>query len=131
MLNISRKELGNVNLSENKEKDNKKVVKDFMNKVNAINKKSTLEPIIENQGRVADVGLWNIEEEVEGPQSSSLIRRKSTKNSNVKKDEKKEEKKEEEDKKEEKKDDKWKFSKDELYERKKKMLKDKSNFQKK
>ena len=93
MLNISRKELGNVNLSENKEKDNKKVVKDFMNKVNAINKKSTLEPIIENQGRVADVGLWNIEEEVEGPQSSSLIRRKSTKNSNVKKDEKKEEKK--------------------------------------
>ena len=131
MLNISRKELGNVNLSENKEKDNKKVVKDFMNKVNAINKKSTLEPIIENQGRVADVGLWNIEEEVEGPQSSSLIRRKSTKNSNVKKDEKKEEKKEEEDKKEERKDDKWKFSKDELYERKKKMLKDKSNFQKK
>ncbi len=129
MLNISRKELGNVNLNENK--DNKKVVKDFMSKVNSINRKSTLEPIIENKGRVADVGLWNIEEEVEGPQSSSLIRRKSTKNNNVKKEEKKEEKKDDEDKKEEKKDDKWKFSKDELYERKKKMLKDKSNFQKK
>ena len=129
MLNISRKELGNVNLNENK--DNKKVVKDFMSKVNAINRKSTLEPIIENKGRVADVGLWNIEEEVEGPQSSSLIRRKSTKNNNIKKEEKKEEKKDDEDKKEEKKDDKWKFSKDELYERKKKMLKDKSNFQKK
>jgi hypothetical protein len=129
MLNISRKELGNVNLNENK--DNKKVVKDFMSKVNSINRKSTLEPIIENKGRVADVGLWNIEEEVEGPQSSSLIRRKSTKNNNIKKEEKKEEKKDDEDKKEEKKDDKWKFSKDELYERKKKMLKDKSNFQKK
>ena len=90
MLNISRKELGNVNLNENK--DNKKVVKDFMSKVNSINRKSTLEPIIENKGRVADVGLWNIEEEVEGPQSSSLIRRKSTKNNNVKKEEKKEEK---------------------------------------
>ena len=131
MLNISRKELGNVNLNENKDKDNKKVVKDFMSKVNSINRKSTLEPIIENKGRVADVGLWNIEEEVEGPQSSSLIRRKSTKNNNIKKEEKKEEKKDDEDKKEEKKDDKWKFSKDELYERKKKMLKDKSNFQKK
>ena len=129
MLNISRKELGNVNLNENK--DNKKVVKDFMSKVNSINRKSTLEPIIENKGRIADVGLWNIEEEVEGPQSSSLIRRKSTKNNNIKKEEKKEEKKDDEDKKEEKKDDKWKFSKDELYERKKKMLKDKSNFQKK
>ena len=129
MLNISRKELGNVNLNENK--DNKKVVKDFMSKVNSINRKSTLEPIIENKGRDADVGLWNIEEKVEGPQSSSLIRRKSTKNNNVMKEEKKEEKKDDEDKKEEKKDDKWKFSKDELYERKKKMLKDKSNFQKK
>ena len=126
MLNISRKELGNVNLNDNKDKDNKKVVKDFMSKVNAINRKSTLEPIIENQGKVEDVGLWNIEEEVEGPQSSSLSRRKSIKN-NIKK----EDKKEEDDKKEEKKDDKWKFSKDELYERKKKMLKDKSNFQKK
>ena len=104
-------------------------------------KKSVLEPIMETKGGVADVSQWNIEEEVDGPQSSSLGRRKSVKDNKnninkkeeIKKDDDKEDKKEDkkEEKKEEKKDDKWKYSKDELFERKKKMLKDKSNFQKK
>ena len=139
MLNISKKD---INLDNNKEKDNKKVVKDFMSKINAGNKKkSVLEPIMETKGGVADVSQWNIEEEVDGPQSSSLGRRKSVKDNKnninkkeeIKKDDDKEDKKEDkkEEKKEEKKDDKWKYSKDELFERKKKMLKDKSNFQKK
>ena len=139
MLNISKKD---INLDNNKEKENKKVVKDFMSKINAGNKKkSVLEPIMETKGGVADVSQWNIEEEVDGPQSSSLGRRKSVKDNKnninkkeeIKKDDDKEDKKEDkkEEKKEEKKDDKWKYSKDELFERKKKMLKDKSNFQKK
>jgi hypothetical protein len=152
----------------NKSKENKSVsedvegnkkVNEFMNKVKEsnINNGNNIPSNIKRQTSIASTSLWNIDEEVEGPLSSSENKKndnknKKSSNKNIVKiniDKKTEDKKEDvltpkfeneeinnnnsiNNKKEEesKKDEKWKYNKKELFERKKKMLKDKSNFQK-
>ena len=160
IVNKSKENKSVITASEDVE-GNKKV-NEFMNKV----KESNINNIpnnnnIKRQTSIASTSLWNIDEEVEGPLSTSeknnndnnpniksnISNKKIVKININKKNENKIEdvltpKFENEDiinnnnlinnnKKEEesKKDEKWKYNKKELFERKKKMLKDKSNFQ--
>ena len=161
---IVNKSKENKSVSEDVVEGNKKV-NEFMNKVKESSSNNNINNIPSNMKRqtsIASTSLWNIDEEVEGPLSSSENKKNNNNNQiksnisnknivkiniNKKTEDKKEDvltpkfeneeinnnnsinnnnKKEEESKKDEK----WKYNKKELFERKKKMLKDKSNFQK-